>query len=85
MIFAQLSAAISLNDVCDNLRNHRGLLATIRGALLPSRNGLSHANKVRSADMAEDLFWSTLAHFEADALLCAPRPEETQARIAPAL
>ena len=64
MIFAQLSAAISLNDVCDNLRNHRGLLATIRGALLPSRNGLSHANKVRNADMAEDLFWSTLTHFE---------------------
>ena len=64
MLFAQLSGAISLNDVCDNLRNHRGLLATIRGALLPSRNGLSHANKVRNADMAEDLFWSTLEHFE---------------------
>lgn len=64
MIFAQLSGAISLNDVCDNLRIHQGLLATIRGALLPSRNGLSHANKVRNADMAEALFWSTLEHFE---------------------
>jgi len=64
MLFAQLSAAISLNDICDNLRNHRGLLATIRGALFPSRNGLSNANKVRNADMAEDLFWEVLAHCE---------------------
>ncbi len=44
MIFAQISAAISLNDVCDNMLNHLGLLMRIRGALLPSRNGLSHAN-----------------------------------------
>ena len=64
MIFAQISAAISLNDVCDNLRNHGGILATIRGALAPSRNGLSHANKVRSSAMAEELFWETLFHFE---------------------
>lgn len=64
MIFAQVSAAISLNDVCDNLRNHGGLLATIRGALWPSRNGLSNANKTRNADMAEDLFWSTLEHLD---------------------
>jgi hypothetical protein len=64
MIFAQISAAISLNDVCDNLRHHGGLLATIRGALWPSRNGLSNANKIRKADMAEDLFWCTLTHLE---------------------
>jgi hypothetical protein len=64
MVFAQISGAISLNDVCDNLRNHGGLLATIRGALAPSRNGLSHANKVRSCAMAEELFWSTLTHLE---------------------
>jgi hypothetical protein len=64
MLFAQLSAAISLNDVCDNLRHHGGLLASIRGAVTPSRNGLSHANKVRNADMIEDLFWSVFACFE---------------------
>lgn len=64
MLFAQISGAISLNDVCDNLRNHGGLLATIRGALTPSRNGLSHANKVRSSAMAEELFWETLSHLE---------------------
>jgi hypothetical protein len=60
MVFAQISHALSLNDVCDSLNNHSGTLSTLRGALAPSRNGLSHANKTRNADMAEDLFWSTL-------------------------
>lgn len=64
MIFAQLSAAISLNDVCDNVRNHRGLWERIRGAVIPSRNGLSHANKERNADMAEELFWEVLDHLQ---------------------
>ena len=64
MLFAQLSAAISLNDVCDNLRNHAGLLATVRGAKPPSRNGLSNANKERDADMAEELFWTVLGHLQ---------------------
>jgi len=65
LLFAQLSAAISLNDICDNLFNHRGLLATIRGAISPRRNTLSNANKQREAGMAKDLFWETLNHFEA--------------------
>ncbi len=80
MIFAQISAAISLNDVCDNMRNHRGLLMRIRGALLPSRNGLSHANKVRSADMAEELFWSTLEHLEKQTPLFGQRGPKKRKR-----
>jgi hypothetical protein len=64
MLFAQFSAAISLNDVCDNLRNHRGWLATIRGAVFPSRNGLSNANRERDAEMSEELFWKVLDHCE---------------------
>lgn len=59
MVYAQLSHALSLNDVCDGLRHHSGSLGTIRRATAPSRNGLSHANKVRNADMAEQLFWDT--------------------------
>ena len=47
-----------------NRRNHGSWLATIRGALWPSRNGLSNANKECNADMAEELFWETLHHFE---------------------
>jgi hypothetical protein len=63
MIFAQISHALSLNDVCDTLRYHAGALSTLRHALPPSRNGLSHANKVRSSEMAKGLFYETLEHF----------------------
>jgi hypothetical protein len=62
LLYAQLVHAISLNDVCDGLRLHAGKLARLRGATPPSRNGLSHANKVRPAAMAEELFWSVLNH-----------------------
>jgi hypothetical protein len=62
MLFAQLTHALGLNDVCDALRLHSGPLSLIRGAAAPSRNGLSHANKVRSADLAEQLFWKMFDH-----------------------
>jgi hypothetical protein len=64
MLCAHLTRAIGLNDVCDGLRNHGGLLVTLRGATAPSRNGLSHANKTRSSEMAEELFWAVLKHLE---------------------
>jgi hypothetical protein len=62
MLFAQLTHALGLNDVCDALRLHAGPLSAIRGATAPSRNGLSHANKVRPAEMAEQLFWRMFDH-----------------------
>jgi hypothetical protein len=58
MLFAQLTHAIGLNDVCDALRLHSGLLSALRGAAAPSRNNLSHANKRRDAALAEQLFWA---------------------------
>lgn len=61
-IYAHLTHAISLNDVCDALRMNRGFLAAIRGATPPSRNNLSAANKVRDAKMAEDLYWAMMDH-----------------------
>ena len=64
MLSAQLSHALSLNDVCDTLRNHAGSLSTMRNAQPPSRNGLSHANRERNADMAEELFWKTLENIQ---------------------
>ncbi len=64
MLHAQLAHSLSLNDVADTMRNHAGALATIRRASPPSRNGLSHASKVRNADMAEDLFWAMLEHIQ---------------------
>jgi len=61
MVFAQMSHALSLNDICDTLRHHASALSTVRHATPPSRNGLSHANKVRSSAMAKDLFYDTIA------------------------
>lgn len=64
MLYAQLTHSIGLNDVCDALRIFSGPLSAIRGAIGPSRNALSHANKERDAIMAERLFWSTLEHVQ---------------------
>lgn len=61
MIFAQLSHALSLNDICDCLKFHKGYLAQIRDCTPPSRNGLAHANATRNAALAEELFWTMLA------------------------
>jgi hypothetical protein len=61
LIHAQHAHCLGLNDACDSLQLHRSALARVRGASPPSRNGLSHANKVRPAAMAEKLFWSVLA------------------------
>jgi Transposase DDE domain/Domain of unknown function (DUF4372) len=66
MVFAQLAHSFGLNDVSDSLTHHSSALATVRGATPPSRNGLSHANKVRDADMAEELFWLTLSDIQRD-------------------
>jgi hypothetical protein len=64
MLYAHLVHAIGLNDVCDGLKLHRGLLVGIRGATPPSRNNLSHCNKNRDGLMAEKLFWAVLEHLQ---------------------
>lgn len=64
MLFAQLTHAIGLNDVCDALGVFSGLLSAIRGAVAPSPNALSHANRVRDARMAEQLLWAQLEHLQ---------------------
>ncbi len=46
LLFAQITHAIGLNDVCDALRMNAGARQTIRGATPPSRNNPSHANRV---------------------------------------
>jgi hypothetical protein len=62
LCYAQLTHSIGLNDVCDALNLNSGPLSSIRGARPPSRNNLSHANKIRSADMAQTLFWRVFEH-----------------------
>lgn len=63
MLFAQLTHAMGLNDVCDWLRLKQAALAGV-GAVPPSRNGLSHANKVRPAEFTETLFWRVLERLQ---------------------
>lgn len=65
MLYAQFTHALSLNDVCDGLELNSAALATIRGAVPPSRNGLSHANRERDAAFAEQLYWSVVRSLEA--------------------
>jgi hypothetical protein len=62
LLYGQLTHSIGLNDLCDSLQLHSGPLASIRGATAPSRNGLSHANRERPAQMAEELFWRVVSH-----------------------
>jgi hypothetical protein len=62
LLYAQLTHSIGLNDVCDALGLHSGPLSSLRGATPPTRNNLSHSNKVRSAAMAEKLFWAVFEH-----------------------
>jgi hypothetical protein len=64
MLFAQLTHAISLNDVCDALNLWSGPLSAIRGAKAPAKNTLSNANRERDAKMAETLLWRTLEYLK---------------------
>jgi len=64
LLFAQLTHSIGLNDVCDTLRIHSRWLGSLRGAVAPTRNTLSHANKTRNSDMMQDLFWAVRSDLE---------------------
>ena len=64
MIYAQVSHAFGLNDVCDALRLQVSALGAMRKATPPARNTLSHANKERDCALAEKLFWQMLAHLQ---------------------
>jgi hypothetical protein len=64
LIYAQLTHALGLNDVCDALSLNAGPLSAIRGATPPSKNALSHANRQRDASMAEALFWRMLEELQ---------------------
>jgi hypothetical protein len=64
LVYAQLTHALGLNDVCDALHLNTGPLSAIRGATAPSKNALSHANRERDAGMAEALFWKMLEELQ---------------------
>lgn len=62
LLYAQMTHAVSLNDVCDGLRMNEAMLTPIRGATAPAKNTLSHANRERSCLMAEALYWEMMEH-----------------------
>lgn len=64
LLFAQLSHALSLNDICDALRLMATPLRALRGATPPSRNAFSHANRHRDCAMGEALFWGVMGHLQ---------------------
>ena len=64
LLYAQLTHALSLNDVCDGLRLWATPLRALRQATPPSRNALSHANRIRDCALAEQLFWQVLDHLQ---------------------
>ena len=64
LLYAQLTHALSLNDVADALHLHAGPLSAIRAATPPSKNALSHANRERNPQLAEQLFWTMLEHLQ---------------------
>lgn len=64
MLYAQLTHAIGLNDVCDGLELASGPLSALRGATPPRRNTLSHAGKHRDAELAQKIFWAVLGHLQ---------------------
>ncbi len=61
LMFAHLSHAFGLNDVCDAMGEHAGKAWRIREATPPRRNTFSHANSVRDSAMAEALYWKMRA------------------------
>jgi Transposase DDE domain/Domain of unknown function (DUF4372) len=65
MLYGHLAGAASLNDICDGLAVNQAALQEIRGASVPSRNGLSHSNRERDAAMAESLYWAVAENLRA--------------------
>lgn len=64
MGYAQIAHSIGLNNLCDDLQLNSGPLSAIRGATPPSRNNLSHANKVRSSELPQKTFWAVLEYLQ---------------------
>jgi hypothetical protein len=60
LIYAHVTRAVGLNDVCDSLDLYQTQLRNIRGATPPKRNTFSNANRTRNPEMAQRLYWKML-------------------------
>lgn len=63
MLFCQMSGADSLRTICAGLACCLGKLAHLGVGKAPNKSTLSYANAHRSAELYEDLFWSSLSRF----------------------
>ncbi len=64
MTFSQLAHADSLREICNGLKCCLGKLVHLGIARAPNKSTLSYANEHRPAQLYEDLYWSTYAHFQ---------------------
>lgn len=64
LVFCHVGHCLSINDICDSLGLHCGLLNSIRNATPPRRNTLSNANRRRSSEIPKALFYAVLRHFQ---------------------
>jgi hypothetical protein len=61
LVYAHLSHAFELNDVCDVMDEHTGKVWRPWGTTPPRRNTFSHANTHRDSAMAAALYWKMRA------------------------
>ena len=78
LLYAQLTHSVGLNDVCDALGLHSSPLSSLLGATPPSRNNLSHANKVRTSILPLSNHVQSPANRSRRESVVVPIPAETQ-------
>ena len=59
LLLGHLIHARSLTEICDNASLNKSKLHMVRRSTPAPRNTFSHANRTRSAALAEDLYWET--------------------------
>ena len=63
MLFCQLAKATSLREICNGLSCCLGKLTHLGVKKSPNKSTLSYANKNRSSNFFQDLFWTSLHRF----------------------
>ena len=62
LILGHLSRASCLTEICDDADLNRRKLSLVRHATPGRRNTFSHANRTRSSEVAEEVYWETVRH-----------------------
>ena len=62
MVYAHLAHSLSLNDLCDDLRNHAGTLSQIRSCTPPKETSTTHTNTTTSTKENHEMESNTITH-----------------------